>query len=186
MTGRRELHKQETRRALQEAAVRLFEQDGYDRTTVRDIAAAAGVTERTFFRYFATKEELVLGEVLDLLPVIREAVIERPAGETPYQAVRSALLALLDGLDRGIGILFASEEGATPSALAVIHQVEEALEDAFVARGVAAGLPASVLSKAATAAVHSTIETHTKLPEDQRTVDTARRLLGEAFALLEN
>lgn len=66
--GRRETHKRETREALLSAARQMFAASGFDETTVRDIAHAAGVTERTFFRYFASKDDLVYGELLDLLP----------------------------------------------------------------------------------------------------------------------
>ncbi|MFI6739294.1 TetR/AcrR family transcriptional regulator [Nonomuraea sp. NPDC050451] len=92
--GRRELHKRATRQALQEAATRMFEERGYAETTVRDIAEAVGVTERTFFRYFPSKEDLILGEILELFPEFARLVRGRPAGEGPYLAVRNALFHL--------------------------------------------------------------------------------------------
>ena len=57
--GRRENHKRSTREALEEAALRRFAVDGYDETSVDAIAADAGVSARTFFRYFATKDEVL-------------------------------------------------------------------------------------------------------------------------------
>jgi TetR/AcrR family transcriptional regulator, regulator of mycofactocin system len=57
--GRRETHRASTRRALEEAALRRFAHDGYDETSVDAIAADAGVSARTFFRYFATKDEVL-------------------------------------------------------------------------------------------------------------------------------
>lgn len=93
-TGRREANKRATRQALQEAADRLFAEQGYASTTVRDIAAAAGVTERTFFRYFAGKEELILDDALSWLPVLQERVRARPAREDPVTALRRAVLEL--------------------------------------------------------------------------------------------
>ena len=76
--GRREAHKQATRQALQQAADRLFAEQGYGATTVRDIAEAAGVTERTFFRYFTGKEELIIEDALGWLPVLLDKLRRRP------------------------------------------------------------------------------------------------------------
>jgi AcrR family transcriptional regulator len=90
--GRREAHKQATRQALQQAADRLFAERGYGATTVRDIAEAAGVTERTFFRYFTGKEELIIDDALSWLPVLLDAIRGRPDEEDVGTAVRQAFL----------------------------------------------------------------------------------------------
>src|SRR5277367_5662332 len=58
----RERKRDRTRRALVDAAIDLFERNGYDRTTVADIAEAADIGTRTFFSYFASKEELLFPE----------------------------------------------------------------------------------------------------------------------------
>jgi AcrR family transcriptional regulator len=92
--GKREAHKRATRRALQAAADRLFQERGYDGTTVRDIAAAAGVTERTFFRYFDGKEELVATEALAWLDTLCDGIRNRPAGEAALDAIHRAVLDL--------------------------------------------------------------------------------------------
>ena len=92
--GRREAHKQATRQALQQAADRLFAERGYAATTVRDIAEAAGVTERTFFRYFTGKEELIIDDALSWLPVLLDAIRDRPDDEDLGTAVRQALLEM--------------------------------------------------------------------------------------------
>ncbi len=92
--GRRERHKKATRQALQAAADRLFADRGYDATTVRDIADAAGVTERTFFRYFAAKEELAIPAALTSLQPFQEAVRGRPPGEDAVTALRAAVLEM--------------------------------------------------------------------------------------------
>ncbi|MBK3646366.1 MULTISPECIES: TetR family transcriptional regulator [Streptomyces] len=88
----RERKKQRTRDALLRAAVELFTTRGYDRTTVDDIAEAVDVSQRTFFRYYAGKEEAALA--LQELVVARfvEAVRERPADEAPMEALKQAVL----------------------------------------------------------------------------------------------
>jgi AcrR family transcriptional regulator len=92
--GRREQHKIATRRAIEDAARRLFDAHGYQNVTVREIAAAAGVTERTFFRYFGDKAELIVDDVLAWLPALRHLVRSQPATMSPQAALRSAFLAL--------------------------------------------------------------------------------------------
>ena len=94
----RERKKQRTRDALLRAAVELFTTRGYEATTVDDIAEAVDVSQRTFFRYFAGKEEAALA--LQELAVARfvEAVRERPADEAPMQALRQAVLEGWDTL----------------------------------------------------------------------------------------
>ncbi|MER5445265.1 TetR family transcriptional regulator [Streptomyces sp. NPDC002766] len=88
----RERKKQRTRDALLRAAVELFTTRGYERTTVDDIAEAVDVSQRTFFRYYAGKEEAALA--LQELVVARfvEAVRERPAEEAPMEALKQAVL----------------------------------------------------------------------------------------------
>ncbi|MFJ9115926.1 TetR family transcriptional regulator [Streptomyces sp. NPDC102394] len=88
----RERKKQRTRDALLRAAVELFTTRGYERTTVNDIADAVDVSQRTFFRYYAGKEEAALA--LQELVVTRfvAAVRERPAEEAPMEALKQAVL----------------------------------------------------------------------------------------------
>ena len=75
-----------TRAALIAAALELFERQGYEATTIDEIAAAADVSPRTFFRYFATKEEVALGD--DLGPAILGLLAARPAEEPMLESVR--------------------------------------------------------------------------------------------------
>jgi AcrR family transcriptional regulator len=94
--GLRERNKARTRRAIQEQAMRLFLAKGYAATTVQEIAAAAGVSHMTFFRYFPSKEDVVLADDYD--PLIVELVRARPRGESDVEKIRHALLAGLTGV----------------------------------------------------------------------------------------
>ena len=76
--GLRERKKARTRASLREHALRLFREQGYQRTTVEQIAAAAEVSPSTFFRYFPTKEDLVLQDDMDTRMV--EAFERQPPG----------------------------------------------------------------------------------------------------------
>lgn len=87
--GLRQRKKAKTRSALQEHALRLIRERGYDATTVEDIAAAAEVSPSTFFRYFPTKEDAVLYDELD--PIIFAAYSAQPPELRTIAAVRKAM-----------------------------------------------------------------------------------------------
>lgn len=82
-----------TRAALIEAALDLFERQGYEATTIDEIAAAADVSPRTFFRYFATKEDVALGD--DLGPEIVRLLAQRPLEESILESVRHVVAEAL-------------------------------------------------------------------------------------------
>ncbi|MFY7065774.1 TetR/AcrR family transcriptional regulator [Nocardiopsis changdeensis] len=79
------------RAAIQEAALRLFAEQGYEATTVAQIAREAGVSHMTFFRCFPTKEDVVLDDDYD--PMLEELVRARPAAEPPVERVHRATMA---------------------------------------------------------------------------------------------
>jgi AcrR family transcriptional regulator len=87
--GLRELKKQRTRAAIQQAALRLFTERGYDATTTDQIAAAAEVSPATFFRYFPTKEDVVIQDDYD--PLMVAALEDAPADLPPLSALRHAM-----------------------------------------------------------------------------------------------
>ncbi|HEV8650646.1 MAG TPA: TetR family transcriptional regulator [Actinomycetes bacterium] len=90
--GLRERKKAKTRAAIQQHALRLFREQGYQATTVEQIAEAAEVSPSTFFRYFPTKEDVVLYDALD--PALLEAFRAQPAELSPIQALRGAMQAV--------------------------------------------------------------------------------------------
>lgn len=93
--SRREADEAGTRRALQEAARRLFAERGFEKTTVRDIVQAAGVTEETFYRYFSGKQELILDDALAWVGLLGQLIRDRPSREDPATAIRRAVLELI-------------------------------------------------------------------------------------------
>jgi AcrR family transcriptional regulator len=93
--GRRARNKERTRDALLEASRDLFAEQGVAATTVASIAEAAEVSERTFFRYFAAKEDLLLPGVHRLLADIERELQARPAHETSLTAIRNAVTAVV-------------------------------------------------------------------------------------------
>ena len=99
-TGELSLHerKQElVRGELATAAWDLFGKKGYEATTVAEIAAAAGVSRRTFFRYYASKEDVLTETSDELAEEMLAAVAERPPDEPPLVAIQRALVPVLEG-----------------------------------------------------------------------------------------
>jgi AcrR family transcriptional regulator len=92
LTARR---KQRTRQQLAEAAAALFYERGYDTTTIEDIAAAVEVSPRTVYRYFATKEDLIVALGQANSAAFAAALRERPAREPALTAVRAAVASAL-------------------------------------------------------------------------------------------
>jgi AcrR family transcriptional regulator len=90
-TGLAARKKERTRRQLAEAAAELFYERGYAATTIDDIVAAVDVSPRTFFRYFPTKEDLVVSLGAMSLDAFLEALRSRPLGEPLQQAVGAAI-----------------------------------------------------------------------------------------------
>jgi AcrR family transcriptional regulator len=86
--GLRERKKARTRAAIRDHALRLFAEQGYAATTVEQIADAAEVSPATFFRYFPTKEDVVLQDDFDLITI--EALEQQPADLSPIAALRGA------------------------------------------------------------------------------------------------
>jgi AcrR family transcriptional regulator len=89
VVGLRDRKKARTKAAIQQHALRLFREQGYDATTVEQIAEAAEVSPSTFFRYFPTKEHVVISDDYD--PLIVAAFKAQPPELSPLQAMRRAM-----------------------------------------------------------------------------------------------
>ncbi|MBP2340568.1 AcrR family transcriptional regulator [Saccharothrix coeruleofusca] len=94
--GLRERTRRVMRAEIGAVAERLFLDQGFDATTMDQVAAEAGISRRTLFRYFDTKEDIVLDGLVERGHVLKEALESRPADEPPWQALRAAFLAQRD------------------------------------------------------------------------------------------
>jgi len=188
MDGLRERTRQAMRDELAELALRMFVDRGFDETTVDDVARAAGMSKRTFFRYFPSKEDVIFGGVDDLGEQVAEEIRARPAGEDPWECLRVVL-------GRWEGRIHASRRElanlrlieSTPSLRARMHQKRDRLRqqvgDALRGRP-GSGLDvftADLLTNAAGAALDTVSR------EWLRSDGTADRaaLVDRAFALLK-
>jgi AcrR family transcriptional regulator len=90
----RDRRKRRTAEAIVAGSLELFTERGFDRTTIDQIAASADISRRTFFRYFADKEELFFAEDERLLEVIEATLDDAPAGEPVLELARRATRAL--------------------------------------------------------------------------------------------
>ncbi|WP_437956059.1 TetR/AcrR family transcriptional regulator [Sorangium sp. So ce119] len=84
----RESKKRETRQRISDVATAMFFARGFDAVTVEEIAAAARVSKMTVFNYFARKEDLLLDREDEVKRLLREAIGERPQGQSPIDALR--------------------------------------------------------------------------------------------------
>jgi AcrR family transcriptional regulator len=185
--GRRERKKLETRRALREAALRLFVERGPDDVSVEDIAEDADVSVRTFFNYFSSKEEALFGWDPEALDGITEAVVARPANETPFRAIRNVIRGFFDGVEAWADQralrhqLLRQHPSLLPRFLASHHQMDEALLRGLVVRMGEDSLYARLV---VTTTVNAMRLTLTYWEEHGRTASVTD-LLDETFEALE-
>lgn len=128
-----------TRRRLTRSAQRLFAEQGFDRTTVDEIAAAAGLSRRTFFHYFEAKEDVVLSRFDDLERALLDAIRTAPRALPILEVAERAVLAALDQLDAEEAQLIERLKRDTP-ALRVrdrgkYERLEHAIAGALAERG---------------------------------------------------
>jgi AcrR family transcriptional regulator len=148
---------------LQQAAVELFRERGYDRTTAAEIAGRAGVTERTFFRHFPDKREVLFDRQAVLVEALTASIAEAPTGlgplDTLFRAFRSVTTLLQD--NRPFSKPRQEVISATPALrereLAKLEALSDALALALQARGVP-NLPAVLAARAGMASfAHATL-----------------------------
>lgn len=96
----RDAHADRTRNALLEAALNLFSANGYDDTTTDQIAESAGVSPRTFFRYFPTKESVLFFGEYDFIDAVSGVYLAQPDELSDFQAMANSFALLAPGLKR--------------------------------------------------------------------------------------
>ncbi|WP_433868565.1 TetR/AcrR family transcriptional regulator [Saccharopolyspora sp. CA-218241] len=96
---RRHRRRQRTRAAIEAAALELFTAQGFGATTVEQIAEAADIAPRTFFRHFPSKDAVLFGDPAHEAERMREVIAELPAGVPPLRAVATAMLDAADRME---------------------------------------------------------------------------------------
>ncbi|SDJ57703.1 transcriptional regulator, TetR family [Lentzea albidocapillata subsp. violacea] len=141
----RDRKKRRTRAALERATVRLAAERGYDHVTVEEIAAEADVSVRTFFNYFASKDEALIGADPEAGPRMAERILAFPGTVTPFEAYRRSVLAeITDELNNARDLWLLRKEvlmqrpDLLVRAFANSAESEQLLADAVARR---AGLP---------------------------------------------
>jgi AcrR family transcriptional regulator len=138
--GRRERKKLQTHRALSTAARELALARGLDGLTVEDIADAADVSVRTFFNYFSCKEEALVGVEPAVLAELGAELEDRPAGESPLEALKAVLASGVDDVAEAMRRwslrteLVRRHPSLLPRHLAALAEIEAALVRALAAR----------------------------------------------------
>ncbi|MFD3530467.1 TetR family transcriptional regulator [Streptomyces sp. NPDC058664] len=177
---------------LTEAALQLLARKGFDAVTVDEIATAAGVSKRTFFRYFASKEDVVVQFLADLGADMRAGLAARPAGERPSEALLHAVSVPLatceEHSERALPVVRLILR--TPALLArfLEHQAEwreELTQELAARRGLDPGtdLYPRLAAGMALAAFDAVLHRWSEGQGRESTAD-ARVLIGEAFAVL--
>jgi AcrR family transcriptional regulator len=140
----RERKKLETRLALARSALRLFDERGYAETSVDDIAAAANVSRRTFFRYFRAKDEVVIVDPEGKLRALHVALADGPPDEPTIAALRRGILALTEAYFEPDIIRSVARVGLAEPSLAATAMAYQVHWEDELAREVAADLGVDV------------------------------------------
>jgi len=134
------VRKQElVRNVIYDAAIDLFAVKGFDETTVEEVAVAAGVSRRSFFRYFASKDDLLAHNVVHYGDVLKAAVTTCPATFTPLQVVRETVLTIARGASghshtRQVIEIAERSASARQAHTSRMREVEDNLAAAFATR----------------------------------------------------
>jgi AcrR family transcriptional regulator len=168
---------------LADAALELFTEQGFDRTTVADIAARAGLTERTFFRHYADKREVLFGGDL-LAQRMATTLAELPPDLSPIEAVARVVEDACEAItaraawSRGRALVVAAHPELQERELAKMDLLATVLADGLGARGVAAG-PARVAAQLGVMVFRVSYERWAAGPGSRRAAPLVRVVLAE-------
>ncbi len=136
--GRRERKRRQTRERIEQAAMGLFLERGFEATTIEDITEAADVSKRSFFDYFPSKEEVVFAWQDSFADRLMAAIAARPSGESSVRAVEEALIATAAASADGRAMALAELIHRTPALKArdqlKYAKLEQKLTEALIAR----------------------------------------------------
>jgi AcrR family transcriptional regulator len=157
---------------LAKAAMELFAERGFDQVTVAEIAERAGLTERTFFRYFSDKREVLFAGSDEVKGVLVEAVVAAPESASPLQAVAAGLTAFCTLLEEQRGHQFARKRQCIIASNDELREREliklttwaTALADALRSRGVE-DATASLAADVGMATFHSAFQRWVAAPQ---------------------
>ncbi|MEU8779342.1 TetR family transcriptional regulator [Streptomyces sp. NPDC048606] len=155
-TGLRESKKQETRQLISDCATRLFIEQGFERTTIAEIAAAARVAKKTVTNYFAHKEDLALDHHEVFTQGLAKAVAERDRGEDPLTALGRTFRAALLEHSPVVGFTgpaFARMVADSPTLTARLRELHDRREAALAAALADAAPDAPAIAPRAAAAL---------------------------------
>jgi AcrR family transcriptional regulator len=191
--GLRQTKKAATRQQIADAAMRLFVSRGFDHVTVAQVAAEAGVSEKTVFNYFPSKEDLFFDEVPDRLRELAAAIHERPEGESVLAALRRLQLAQVARLTNPAFVEFARTLEGAPELVAkevdVMARFSQVLAEALQAEGLDVR-DARIVSAMLVSVHRQHFRAARRLAlEGRNGAAAARRLradIARSFALLEN
>jgi AcrR family transcriptional regulator len=130
--GLRERKRRETLQRIAETGLRLFAENGYDTTTLEDIAAASDISPRTFFYYFKTKDEILkYWQGSGILDALRPVLLAEPISQTPLEAAGNCLLKLMSRYETEKSVIvdriFNSSETWRTRRQAFYFQMEQAI-----------------------------------------------------------
>jgi len=137
--GLRERKQQQTRERLKRAAMALFLERGFEATTIDDIAAAAEVSRRSFFHYFASKEDVVAAWQENAASTLTAEIVARPADEPMLTAAENAIAAAIKRIDPAETAAMSRLKRDNPALQArdqlKYEKLERALADGLARRG---------------------------------------------------
>ncbi|MBT0772740.1 TetR/AcrR family transcriptional regulator [Kineosporia sp. J2-2] len=174
-----------TRLKLIDAAVELFAADGYESTTVAQIAARAGVSKMTFFRHFSDKREVLFAGQAEQEQMMREAVAAAPAGAGAFEPAAAAVVSVAqmfpderrEPTARILAVIGSHDDLRERAAFKRAH-LTRMLEESLIARGVpaaAAGVAADLVSRA----LHEAMARWARPGAPDNLAETTRQVLDE-------